>query len=263
MAALRTPGSGCAWDLEQTFSTIAPYTIEEAYEVADAIERGDMVDLVDELGDLLLQVVFHAQMAQEAGRFSFGDVVQAISAKMIRRHPHVFGGDGQMAADDVKLNWSRIKAEEKIARQRARALAGLPDDSPRGLLDGVSAGLPALARALKLQARAAEVGFDWKDARLVLAKIREEIDEVEAELDRNGGDALHEEVGDLLFAVANLARHLQVDPDAALRSANEKFRRRFRFIEEALAARGRTPAMSTLEELEDLWKLSKIREKNT
>lgn len=262
MAALRTPETGCPWDLEQDFATIAPYTIEEAHEVADAIARGDMVDLADELGDLLLQVVFHARMAEEAGRFDFPDVVEAITSKMIRRHPHVFGERaGKMTSDEVKGLWDRIKAQEKTERQRARAARGLPDDSPSGLLDGIPGSLPALARAVKLQARAGTVGFDWNDARLVLAKIREEIDELEAEIERADKAAISEEVGDLLFAVANLARHTDTDPDMALRAANEKFRRRFAFIEDALAKKDKSPAQSSLEEMDALWNEAKKAEK--
>ena len=262
MAALRTPGTGCAWDLEQNFTTIAPYTIEEAHEVADAIARGDMVDLVDELGDLLLQVVFHARMAEEAGDFAFPDVVEAITAKMIRRHPHVFGPNaGRMSPEEVKGLWGRIKAEEKVQRNAARAAAGLPDDGPKGLLDGIPGTLPALARAVKLQAKAGSAGFDWNDARLVIAKIREELDELEAEFDKRDRAAMHEELGDLLFAVANLARHTDVDPDGALRAASQKFERRFRFIEEALATRGRPPGQSTLEEMDALWDDAKAYEK--
>lgn len=262
MAALRTPGTGCAWDLEQNFSTIAPYTIEEANEVADAIARGDMVDLVDELGDLLLQVVFHARIAEEAGLFAFPDVVEAITAKMIRRHPHVFGPDaGRLTPDDVKGLWGRIKAQEKADKRAARKAASLPDDPVAGLLDGIPATLPALARAVKLQARAGTVGFDWNDAKLVVAKIREELDELEAEIDRRDEAAMREELGDLLFAIANLARHTDVDPDGALREANEKFERRFRFIERALAEHGRTPEQSNLEEMDSLWNAAKAQDK--
>jgi nucleoside triphosphate diphosphatase len=261
MAALRTPGSGCPWDLEQNFATIAPYTIEEAHEVADAIARNDMVDLADELGDLLLQVVFHARMAEEAGHFAFPDVVQAITSKMIRRHPHVFGEDaGRITPEEVKGLWGSIKAQEKAARHAARAEAGLPDDRPKGLLDGIPAALPALARAVKLQAKAGSVGFDWNDARLVIAKIREELDELEAELDKQDRDGMREELGDLLFAVANLARHTDVDPDGAVRDANQKFERRFRFIEESLAQRGKTPSQSTLDEMDELWNAAKTTE---
>lgn len=262
MAQLRTPVSGCPWDLDQNFATIAPYTIEEAHEVADAIARGDMVDLVDELGDLLLQVVFHARMAEEKGHFGFGDVVEAITSKMIRRHPHVFGPQaGKLTPEDVKGLWARIKAQEKAERQAARTAAGLPNDMPAGMLDGIPATLPALARAVKLQARAGTVGFDWQDARLVLAKIREELDEVEAVLDDRGSTALGDEIGDLLFAVANLARHADVDPDAALRAGNLKFERRFRYIEEQLAKRGTPPAQTTLEEMDALWNEAKAVER--
>ena len=263
MAALRTPKTGCPWDLEQDFSTIAPYTIEEAHEVADAIARGDMVDLTDELGDLLLQVVFHDRMAEEAGHFAFPDVVEAVTSKMIRRHPHVFGPDaGRLTPEDVKGLWGRIKAQEKAERRAARAAAGLPDDTKTGLLDGIPATLPGLARAVKLQAKAGTVGFDWQDARLVLAKIREELDEVEAELDRRGSKALSYEIGDLLFAVANLARHSDVDPDTALRDANQKFERRFRYIETQLETRGKSPAQSTLEEMDALWNEAKRAERS-
>lgn len=262
MAALRTPQTGCAWDLEQTFATIAPYTVEEAHEVADAIVRGDMVDLADELGDLLLQVVFHARMAEEAGHFAFPNVVHAITSKMIRRHPHVFGPQaGRMTPEDVKGLWARIKAEEKAQRQVARWDAGLPDDAPTGLLAGVPASLPALARAVKLQARAGTVGFDWNDPRQVIAKIREELDELEAEIERRDRDAMREELGDLLFAVANLARHADVDPDGALREANEKFERRFRHIEAGLARLGKTPAQSSLDEMDALWNEARALDK--
>nr|HMN87427.1 nucleoside triphosphate pyrophosphohydrolase [Bauldia sp.] len=232
MAALRDPVSGCPWDQVQTFATIAPYTVEEAHEVAEAIARNDMDDLRDELGDLLLQVVYHARMAEEAGAFAFPDVVEAITAKMIRRHPHVFGDETARAAGAAKGFWEKIKAEEKRARVARDGVA------PAGLLDGVATGLPPLQRAVKLQAKAATVGFDWNDPRAVLAKLREEIDEVEAELDAGpeGRARAAGEVGDLLFAVANLARHLDVDPDQALRGTNVKFVRRFGAIEAALAA---------------------------
>jgi nucleoside triphosphate diphosphatase len=259
MAALRTPGTGCPWDLEQDFSTIAPYTIEEAYEVADAISRGDLDDLRDELGDLLLQVVFHARMAQEAGSFGFGDVVQAITEKLVRRHPHVFGDARDLSPEAVKRLWDEIKAEEKRTRAARR---GVNDEGRAGALAGVPATLPALTRALKLQDKAGKVGFDWNDPHAVLAKIREEADEISAALaagDRVGAAA---ETGDLLFAVANLARHLDADPEAALRGTNAKFERRFAFIEDALAARGNAPAQSTLEEMDALWDAAKAAEKN-
>src|SRR5437764_6840781 len=221
MAALRTPGSGCPWDLEQNFATIAPYTIEEAYEVADAIGRGDFGDLKDELGDLLLQVVFHARMAEEQGAFAFGDVVQAITEKLIRRHPHVFGDKGGMSTPEVNVQWDAIKAEEKETARAARAKAGkAPAPGRDGALSGVSPGLPALARALKLQQKASKVGFDWNDPKAVIAKIREETEEIEAELDAGEQDKVAGEIGDLLFALVNLARHLDVDPETALPTTN-------------------------------------------
>ena len=261
MAALRTPGTGCPWDLEQTFATIVPYTLEEAYEVADAIERGDVADLRDELGDLLLQVVFHARMAEEEGRFDFGDVVDAITRKLIRRHPHVFGEARDLSSDEVKALWGRIKAEEKRERAAARCAAGMPAEETSGALAGVPLALPGLTRALKLQQKAGKVGFDWNDPRAVLAKLREEIDEVEAELDANEAQRVADEVGDLLFAVANLARHLRVDPEAALRGANAKFERRFAHIESRLDGDGRAPADATLDEMEALWSEAKQRER--
>jgi ATP diphosphatase len=251
MAALRTPESGCPWDLEQNFATIAPYTIEEAYEVADAIARGDLADLRDELGDLLLQVVFHARMAQEQGAFDFGGVVEAITQKMIRRHPHVFGDARDLSPAQVKALWGQIKTAEKAARP----------GPPQGALSGVPAAMPALTRALKLQEKAGKVGFDWNDARAVIAKIREEIDEVEAEIDAGRLDLAGSEVGDLLFVVVNLARHLRADPEAALRGANAKFERRFGFIEAALARAGRKPDEATLEEMDALWNEAKRGEK--
>jgi ATP diphosphatase len=261
MAALRTPGTGCPWDLEQTFATIVPYTLEEAYEVADAIERGDVADLREELGDLLLQVVFHARMAEEEDQFDFGDVVEAITRKLIRRHPHVFGDARDLTSDEVKALWGRIKAEEKRERAEARRAAGRPAEEATGALAGVPLALPALTRALKLQQKAGKVGFDWNDPRAVLAKLREEIDEVEAELDANDAERVAGEVGDLLFAVANLARHLKVDPETALRGANAKFERRFAHIEARLGEAGRTPADATLDEMEALWGEAKQREK--
>jgi ATP diphosphatase len=253
MAALRTPGTGCPWDLQQDFSTIAPYTIEEAYEVADAIARGDLGDLCGELGDLLLQVVFHARMAQEQGAFDFGDVVHGITGKLVRRHPHVFGDRRGLSADQVKGLWDEIKAEEKAAKPGS--------DAHEGALAGVPVTLPALTRALKLQQKAGRVGFDWNDARAVLAKIREEADEIEADLTAGRHADAKGEVGDLLFAVVNLARHLDADPEATLRAANRKFERRFASIERALAAHGRTPAQSTLAEMDALWNEAKAEEK--
>jgi ATP diphosphatase len=256
MAALRDPQSGCPWDVEQSFATIAPYTIEEAYEVADAIERDDLVDLKDELGDLLLQVVFHARMGEERGAFDFGDVVEAITTKLIRRHPHVFGDDRALSPEAVKGLWAMIKSQERAERKQARAAAGLPPVQD-GALSGVPTALPALTRAVKLQAKASAVGFDWRDVRLVLAKIREEADEVAAALEAGSADAVGEEIGDLMFAVANLARHADVDPEAALRQANAKFQRRFRFIEDALRHRGKLPQHSTLQEMDALWDAAK------
>ena len=258
MAALRTPGTGCPWDLEQDFASIAPYTIEEAYEVADAIGRGDIEHLKDELGDLLLQVVFHARMAQEQGSFEFGDVVEAITTKLIRRHPHVFGDTRDMTPDAVKGLWDRIKAQEKAERRERGQTGG--DVEPSGALAGVPVALPALTRALKLQQKAGKVGFDWNDPRAVLAKIREEVAEIEAELDTGRSDDAAREVGDLLFAVVNLARHLDADPERILRATNGKFERRFGWIERALAARGRTPAESTLAEMDALWDEAKASE---
>ncbi|MCX5514673.1 nucleoside triphosphate pyrophosphohydrolase [Kaistia algarum] len=254
MVALRDPATGCPWDIVQNFASIAPYTIEEAYEVADAIERGDMLDLEEELGDLLLQVVYHAQMAAEAGAFAFGDVVMAITSKMIRRHPHVFGSEEARSAGSAKGFWEKIKAEEKRLRAERRG-ASSELASASSLLDDIPAGMTALARAVKLQKKAGTVGFDWNDPRAVLAKIREEIAEIEEELDAEtrSPDRIQDEIGDLLFAVANLARHVDVDPDAALRGTNEKFKRRFRHIETSLATRGTPLGSASLDEMEALW----------
>jgi nucleoside triphosphate diphosphatase len=262
MAALRNPG-GCPWDREQTFATIAPFTIEEAYEVADAIERGEPEDLREELGDLLLQVVFHARMAEEAGLFDFGGVVEAITSKLIRRHPHVFGDALDLDSEAVRGLWGRIKAEEKRLRADARAASGLPHEPAAGALGRVPLSLPALSRALKLQEKAAKVGFDWNDVRAVLAKLSEEIAEVEAELSGGSKEALSEEVGDLLFAAANLARHLNVDPEGALRAANAKFERRFAHIEHRLAENGRKPENAGLDEMETLWVEAKHLERRS
>jgi MazG family protein len=251
MARLRDPDSGCPWDLEQDFSTIAPYTIEEAYEVADAIERGDLHDLEGELGDLLLQVVYHAQMAKEQGRFDFETVAQRIADKMIARHPHVFGDATVASAAAQSAAWEDTKAHER--RQKAA-----PDAS---VLADVPLGLPALTRSAKLQRRAARVGFDWPEAGPVFDKLAEEIAEVRAEL---AAGAPHErvadEVGDLLFAAANLARHLGVDGESALRRANQKFERRFGAIEAALFAAGRRPEDASLDEMEELWQRAKAAE---
>jgi nucleoside triphosphate diphosphatase len=262
MAALRTPGTGCPWDLEQDFATIAPYTLEEAYEVADAIARGDLDDLRDELGDLLLQVVFHARMAQEQGAFDFGDVVHAITEKLLRRHPHVFADARGLSAEAVEGLWERIKAEEKAQRAKAREdksqKAGRAGGPARAsALAGVPVVLPALTRALKLQAKAGKVGFDWNDPLAVLAKIREEAGEIERDLAAGNRLAAAAEVGDLLFAVVNLARHLDADPEAVLRATNAKFERRFGAIERALAERGKTPQEATLAEMDALWDAAK------
>jgi nucleoside triphosphate diphosphatase len=264
MAALRTPQTGCPWDLAQDFSTIAPYTLEEAYEVADAIARGDLADLKEELGDLLLQVVFHARMAEKQDAFNFGDVVAAITEKLIRRHPHVFGQESanerSPTPQAVEGLWERIKAQERSDKAARKKPAG-----EAGALAGVPIALPALTRALKLQDKASKVGFDWNDPRAVLRKIREETDEIEAELDRGETDAAViaatvAEVGDLLFATVNLARHLRADPEAVLRRTNQKFERRFAVIERALAARGRAPKDATLAEMEALWEEAKAGE---
>jgi ATP diphosphatase len=254
MAALRTPGSGCPWDLEQSFATIAPYTLEEAYEVADAIARGDLDDLREELGDLLLQVVFHARLAQEQDAFDFGDVVETLTAKLLRRHPHVFGDARDLTPDAVKGLWDNIKAQEKAGR-RARGKA-----EHAGTLAGVPLALPALTRALKLQDKAAKVGFDWNDPLAVLKKIREEADEIEAEITAGNAAASAQEVGDLLFAVVNLARHVDADPETALRQTNAKFERRFASIERALAALGKSPQDASLAEMDALWDAAKAAE---
>jgi ATP diphosphatase len=258
MARLRDAETGCPWDLAQDFGTIAPYTIEEAYEVADAIERDDMDSLRDELGDLLLQVVFHARMAEEMDAFAFGDVVEAITRKMIRRHPHVFADkDGVITPAHVKEAWGRIKAEEKAERAARRNSEEAVQPS---LLSGVKAGQPALSRAMELQRKAASVGFDWNDPRAVLHKIREEADEIEAALDRGDADQLKEETGDLLFALVNLARHVGADPELALRGTNAKFERRFGYIERALKAQGRSLGEASLAEMDALWNEAKSRE---
>lgn len=256
MTALRTPHTGCPWDLEQNFATIAPYTIEEAYEVADAIARGDLADLRDELGDLLLQVVFHARMAQEQGAFAFGDVVQAITEKMLRRHPHVFGDADARRPDAVKGLWERIKAEEKAARAAQKGAA-----APDGALAGVPTALPAMMRAQKLQTKAGQVGFDWNDPQAVLAKIREETEEVANALARGDQAAAGQEVGDLLFAAVNLARHLDQDAESLLRSTNRKFERRFGAVESALARQGRSPTEASLQEMDALWDAAKEAER--
>jgi nucleoside triphosphate diphosphatase len=260
MAALRDPVRGCPWDIDQTFASIAPFTIEEAYEVADAIERGATEDLREELGDLLLQVVFHARMAEEAGLFDFGGVVEAITAKLVRRHPHVFGDAGAMSSHEVKALWGRIKADEKRAKLASKTTDGQPQAAKSRALDGAPLALPALSRAMKLQEKAGKVGFDWNDVSAVLDKIKEEVAEVEAEIAEGSSEALSGEVGDLLFAAVNLARHLKIDPEAALRGANAKFERRFAHIEDRLAEAGQTPEGASLDEMEQLWAEAKAQE---
>jgi MazG family protein len=247
MAWLRDPTQGCPWDIEQTFQTIAPYTIEEAYEVADAIERADMPALQEELGDLLLQVVYHAQMASEMGAFTFTDVAAGVTAKMIDRHPHVFGDTSIATAEAQTVSWEARKAAERAAK----AESGIET----GTLDGVARALPALLRAEKIQKRAARVGFDWNAIAPVIDKIEEELRELRTELEAGtvARSRVEDELGDVLFAVANLARHCKVDPEAALRSTNDKFERRFRHIERRLAEAGRSPNEASLEEMERLW----------
>lgn len=252
MAWLRDRTHGCPWDIDQTFRTIAPYTIEEAYEVADAIQRNDMPALKEELGDLLLQVVYHAQMAQEAEVFGFADVAAAVADKMVDRHPHVFGDTRIDTAEAQTVSWEARKAAERAAKQTAE---------PAGALDGVARALPALLRAEKIQKRAARVGFDWKETTPVIDKIEEELGELRAEITAGTVDQarLTDELGDVLFAVTNLARHCKVDPEAALRATNDKFERRFRYIERQLAGQGRKPADATLMEMETLWQEAKTR----
>ena len=258
MKALRTPETGCPWDLEQNFKSISPYTIEEAYEVADAIEREDLSDLKEELGDLLLQVIYHSRMAEEEDAFAFGDVVEAITKKMIRRHPHVFGDDEQKAAGFPKGTWDRIKEEEKQERKQQRAEMGLIDQLPR-FLDEVPSAFPALTEAEKLQHRASKVGFDWGAAEPVLDKIKEEIEElfVEVTADTPERTKIEDELGDVLFAIANLARHLEIQPEAALKRTNAKFRRRFAHVEDAATAEQRSLADLSLDEMEAHWQAAK------
>ncbi len=259
MKALRTPETGCPWDLEQDFKSIAPYTIEEACEVADAIERDDMEDLRLELGDLLLQSVYHAQMASEAGLFDFGDVVEGITRKMIRRHPHVFGTEDVTAQEYsakgmAENTWERIKAEEKAEAAALRQAKGLPPKTKApSLLGDVPNALPALACAVKLQKKASKVGFDWNDPHAVIKKIREELDEFESELSAQDTEAQTDELGDILFALANLARHQKIDPDTALRRTNMKFRKRFAHIESHIMDTGYTLEEAPLEVMDQLW----------
>ena len=261
MARLRDPQYGCPWDLQQNYATIVPHTIEEAYEVADAIERGDFDHLPGELGDLLFQVVYYSQLAQEEGRFEFATVVDAITRKLLRRHPHVFPDGDLYGAPDmarlseaaVKQRWEEIKAEERAEQAAAPEQLSLLDDVPNTL--------PALSRAAKLQKRAAQVGFDWPEALPVVDKVREELDEVLEAMSANDSDAMAEEIGDLLFVVVNLARHLKADPETALRAANAKFERRFRFIEQVLREQGRDMQACSLEELDSIWAQAKREER--
>lgn len=254
MARLRDPDGGCPWDLEQTFATIAPYTIEEAYEVEDAIARNDMAALKDELGDLLLQVVFHARMAEEAGHFDFNDVARSIADKMIRRHPHVFADVSADRPETVSANWEAIKAAERAAKPAE------PDGiSP--VLAGVSPGLPGMTRAVKLQNRAARVGFDWPDKAPVIEKIKEELEELEREIASDEADKIAEEYGDFLFVIANLGRHLKLDPEDVLRRANRKFEHRFSKMESILQQEGKILADCDLAAMDAAWNLAKLAEK--
>jgi MazG family protein len=248
MARLRDPASGCAWDLEQTFATIAPYTVEEAYEVADAIERGDMSDLREELGDLLFQVVFHARMAEETGAFAFDDVAEDVTAKMVRRHPHVFGDASVRSAAEQTRAWEEVKAAERAAKGA-------------GWLDAVATTLPALTRAVKLSARAARVGFVWPTVEEIMVKLREEVAELEVEVKTGDAAGVRAELGDVLFVCANIARALDIDPEDALRATNAKFVRRFGHIEARLAEDGRAPANATLAEMDALWDEAKAVER--
>lgn len=270
MAALRCPETGCPWDREQTFITIVPFAIEEAYEIADAVARSDMPELKDELGDLLLQVVFQARIAEECGFFDFGSVVEAITEKMIRRHPHVFGQAPRPSAQEIEALWSEIKIEERKLRQSKRKIHSASDGesdcdnaavpTQERFLDAIPVALPGLTRAVKLQAKAASVGFDWNDARLVLTKIREETEEIETAVESGDTEAIAEEIGDLLFTLANLARHVRTDPEAAIRRANAKFERRFSFIEAELARCRKALGTASLGEMDSLWRESKKRE---
>ncbi|MTI45857.1 ATP diphosphatase [Roseibium hamelinense] len=260
MAELRTPETGCPWDLEQTFETIAPYTLEEAYEVADAIHKRDYLNLREELGDLLLQVVYHARMAEEAGHFDFGNVVEGVTKKMIRRHPHVFGDETGEKAELVKGIWERIKAEERAEKAAERQALGV-ENVPPAFLDDVPTAFPALQEADKLQRRASKVGFDWNDPALVISKIREEAGELEEELDAGepDKDRVADELGDMMFALANLARHLDIDPEDALRRTNRKFRNRFKAIEVVARETGTSLEDMPLEDMEAAWQAAKKR----
>ncbi|MVA55846.1 nucleoside triphosphate pyrophosphohydrolase [Agrobacterium vitis] len=261
MAALRDPQTGCPWDIVQTFETIKPYTLEEAYEVADAIERNDPDDLCEELGDLLLQVVFHAQIAEEAGLFSFGDVIQAVTSKMIRRHPHVFARSEADTPEAVKLQWDAIKKQEKQERAERRAARGVAEVFKDGHLGSVQRTFPALTEAVKLQEQAAKVGFDWAEAEPILDKIEEEIAELREALQAGQPDKIKDELGDLIFALVNIGRHTGSDPEQALRGTNVKFRRRFGHIEKSLAAEKSSLNEASLERMETLWQAAKQLER--
>lgn len=258
MAALRQPETGCPWDIVQTFETIKPYTIEEAYEVADAIERKDPDDLCEELGDLLLQVVFHARIAEEEGLFTFGDVVEAITRKMIRRHPHVFARSDADTPEAVKAQWDTIKQQEKAERLARRAARGSAADPDTGYLGSVQRSFPALTEALKLQERAAKIGFDWSEAAPILDKIEEEIDELREALAENRPGKVKDELGDLIFALVNIGRHVGAEPEQALRGTNTKFRNRFSYIEASLEASGETLEAASLQRMEELWQAAKL-----
>ncbi|KAA3516180.1 nucleoside triphosphate pyrophosphohydrolase [Agrobacterium vitis] len=261
MAALRDPQTGCPWDIVQTFETIKPYTLEEAYEVADAIERNDPDDLCEELGDLLLQVVFHARIAEEAGLFSFGDVVEAVTSKMIRRHPHVFARSDADTPEAVKLQWDAIKKQEKQERAERRAARGVAEVFKDGHLGSVQRTFPALTEAVKLQEQAAKVGFDWAEAEPILDKIEEEIAELREALQAGQPDKIKDELGDLIFALVNIGRHTGSDPEQALRGTNVKFRRRFGHIEKSLAAEKSSLNEASLEQMETLWQAAKQLER--
>ncbi|MCF1435288.1 nucleoside triphosphate pyrophosphohydrolase [Agrobacterium vitis] len=262
MAALRDPQTGCPWDIVQTFETIKPYTLEEAYEVADAIERNDPDDLCEELGDLLLQVVFHARIAEEAGLFSFGDVVEAVTSKMIRRHPHVFARSEADTPEAVKLQWDAIKKQEKQERAERRAARGMAEVFKDGHLGSVQRTFPALTEAVKLQEQAAKVGFDWAEAEPILDKIEEEIAELREALQAGQPDKIKDELGDLIFALVNIGRHTGSDPEQALRGTNVKFRRRFGHIEKSLSAEKSSLNEASLERMEELWQAAKQLERS-
>ncbi|MEM6461649.1 MAG: nucleoside triphosphate pyrophosphohydrolase [Pseudomonadota bacterium] len=259
MASLRHPETGCPWDLKQDFRSIKPYTIEEAYEVADAVERDDLDDLCDELGDLLLQVVFHARMAEEIGAFDFGDVVHSITAKMVRRHPHIFADGTADTPAGVKARWEEIKQSENEQKAERRRLTGC--SAPKqSLLDSVPRALPALTEAVKLQRKAASVGFDWREAEPVLAKIEEELEELRQALAMDDTAKIRDEFGDVLFSLVNLGRHVEADPEMALRDTNTKFRNRFAFVEHALNENEIGPEEATLEQMESLWRKAKAHD---